>query len=259
MKTKIMIAFLALLMTSAYAQEPVKKKEKEKIYSTAGGEFIFSFANTNTDLEQTKVRFSAWYHTQVNFHYDFGKHFGVFTGIGTRNIGYVSKPESNNIFVKGLSVQSQDAQGNTFYELNGDYKSGDELTLVKRRTYTVSVPLGFKIGLVKKNRFLFMGGEVELPFHYKAKAWVDGEKVHKDREWFSEQTNPYLLSAFVGIQFSEGTNLKFKWYFNDLMNKDYTYNGHKPYANLDSQMFYISFGMNMNKVSDSLKDIKDSF
>ena len=109
-----------------------------------------------------------------------------------------------------------------------------------------------------RDRFIFVGGEIEFPFHYKNKAWINNKKEEREEWWFSNQTNPYLLSSFVGIQFPGGINIKFKWYFTDFMNKDYTIpkTEIQPYKDVESQIFYISFGTNLYNAKRAIKQIR---
>ena len=241
--------------TTALKQDSVPK-QNNKFYTSAGGEMIFSFVNTNSDAEQTALRFSMWYHINIHLHYDFSKTVGAYTGFTMRNVGYTTKGKSNDIYTDGKFTKFNPLKG--AYELDDYYPEHAEITTVKRRAYTVGIPIGLKIGDFKKNQFVFLGGEFEIPFHYKNKVWVDDKKEHKDTEWFSEQTNPFLLSAFVGYQFKSGMNVKLKWYFNDFLNQDYkdAASGIKPYEGLETQMFYISFGMNLYNPKRNMKKIK---
>lgn len=253
------IFFIILLTISSivFAQEEPKTIEFDKFYTSVGGEYIFSFANTNQDIETTDLRFSGWLHLQFNWHYNFSKKYGAYIGLGSRNIGYTSTPESNNNYLKNFTVYDDNLKE---YQLNNTFDKGDKITTIKRRVYTLSIPVGLKIGNLEKDRFIFFGGEIEIPFHYKNKAWVNDSKEEINSWWFSNQTNPYLLSSFIGVQFPGGANLKFKWYFTDLMNNDYTVqvNNHeiKPYNNFKSQMFYISFGMSLYDAKRHIKRIK---
>ncbi len=261
----IVIVALVFFSLISFSQNDSPKPEVDKFYSSVGGEYIFSFVNPNTNIETTNLRFSAWFHLQAHWHYDFAKYMGAFVGLGMRNIGYTTSPKSDNIYLKGFTVYNNNTQK---YELNNTNNNTDYLTTVKRRAYTIGIPIGLKIGNMAKNRFVFFGGEIEFPFHYKNKGWVNNKKVEKSSWWFSDQVNPYLLSTFVGIQFPGGINLKFKWYLNDFMNRDYSttevYNDilgeHtvqvKPYENVKSQMFYISFGVNMFNAKRALKEIQ---
>lgn len=253
----ISLLLVSLISISQTFNDTIVKKNK--IYSSAGGELIFSFVNPNTDFEESSLRFSAWYHTQFNWHYDITQNVGVFWGLGSRNIGYTTKPKSNNIYIKNFTILNQNQ-----YELDSRFDSTQQITTIKRRVYTLGIPLGIKIGAIEKNQFLFLGGEIEFPFHFKNKVWVDDKKVHIASEWFSKQNNSYFLSVFAGFQFPWGTNIKLKWYLNDFLNSNYrvVQNGGdvKPYEKLKSQMFYISFGMNMfnsKKVIKQIQTIED--
>ena len=250
-----MFAILLLISVSVYSQDKEKKYEVDKFYTSIGGEFIFSFVNTNPDVEQTDLRFSAWLHLQGFWHYDFAKNFGGFIGLGSRNIGYTTTPVSNNIYLEGFTVYNSTTKE---YELNNTFAEGDEITTVKRRAYTLTIPIGLKIGNMARDRFVFFGGEIEFPFHYKNKAWVNDKKVEKSDWWFSRQTNPYLLSSFIGVQFPMGINIKFKWYLTEFLNKDYSPSNTslKPYENVDSQMFYFSLGMNLFNAKRAIKQIQ---
>ncbi len=262
----IIIVVLLLFSLLSFAQNDKPKQEVDKFYSSVGGEYIFSFVNSSPEVETTNLRFSAWFHIQAHWHYDFAKHMGAFVGLGMRNIGYTTTPESNNIYLKGFTAYNHVTKE---YELNNTNSNNDKLTTVKRRAYTVGIPIGLKIGNMARNRFVFFGGEIEFPFHYKNKGWVNNKKLEKNSWWFSNQVNPYLLSTFVGIQLPGGVNIKFKWYLNDFMNRNYSTTESyidgagvdqtvvvKPYENVKSQMFYISFGVNMFNAKRALKEIQ---
>lgn len=256
MKNFTLLSIL-LLSLAVFSQnsEPLKtdsiQKKSNKFYSSAGGEMIFSFVNTNSDAEQTALRFSMWYHVNIHLHYDFSKTVGAYTGFTMRNVGFTTKGQSNDVYFDGEITKYNAIKG--VYE----YPANSEITTVKRRAYTVGIPIALKIGNLKKNQFAFLGGEFEIPFHYKQKIWVD-EKKYKNTEWFSKQTNPFLLSAFVGYQFKTGMNVKLKWYLTDFLNQDYkdVASDNKPYEGLQTQMFYISFGMNLYNPKRGIKQIK---
>ncbi len=247
MKFKIYSLLLLLTCSVLVNAQEVKKK---KIYSSGGGEFIFSFANVDQNNESINLRFSAWLHLQNVWHYDLSKHLGLFAGVSLRNVGYVTSAKNNNVYAPGITLYN--SQNRNFEVLSTH--NGKQIGTLKRRVYDVGIPLGVKIGKVSDNKFVYLGAELEFPFHYKYKVWLDNEKYLKNSEWFSSQVNPVLFSVFFGFQLPKGYNLKFKWYFNDLMNVDYVTSVEnqlgqtvkvKPYALLKSQMFYISFGMNM--------------
>jgi len=251
MKKVLLLVFVGFFV-SVSAQ---KTFEVDKFYTSVGGEYVFSFVNTNTDIESTNLRFSPWFHVQMHWHYDFSQHMGAYVGLGSRNLGYTTTPTSNNIYLEGFTVYNEKTKE---FELDEHYDKSDEITTVKRRAYTVGIPIGIKIGNMARDRFVFFGGEIEFPFHYKNKAWVNNKKKEREGWWFSEQTNPYLLSTFVGLQFPGGVNLKFKWYFTNFMNENYKIpkTDIKPYEDVKSQIFYFSVGMNLFNAKRAIRQIK---
>ncbi|MFM7728041.1 MAG: hypothetical protein ACKO7B_15170, partial [Flavobacteriales bacterium] len=100
-----------------------------KFYSKSANELIFSWADCTNENSQVTgqagavvkadpiVRFSAFVNTQEQFHYDFTKNIGLFTGIGVRNVGFIS-----NLF------------------------DGTNTIKVKYRQYALGVPLALKLG-----------------------------------------------------------------------------------------------------------------
>ena len=158
-------------------------------------------------------RFTIFFNVGNNFNYDFGKNFGIFTGMNIKNIGLISK---DNDSVK-----------------------------LKRRVYTFGIPLGFKIGDLKGGSFFFFaGGSYDMAFNYKEKRFLNGDKVHKFNEWFSDRTPIFMPSVFAGVRFAPGFGLKLQYYPNDFFNKDYkeTSNGVTtyPYKDVTSKMFYAT-------------------
>jgi hypothetical protein len=160
-------------------------------YKTGGGEIIFGFAdlidNSGEDLSEG-VRTSLFFHLSQYRHLDLNNNFGWFTGLGLRNIGFVAQ---------------------------------EGVEKVKYRVYTVGVPLGVKLGNFRKRTFVFGGVEGEFAFNYKEKRYVNGKKTSKYTAWFSDRTEKFLPSAFAGIQFGEGLNVKFRVYLDDFMKGDY--------------------------------------
>ena len=154
-------SYLALLITgmmqlATFAQErdsttlddPYRGKpvlaysggKKGVVYTSWGGDGpLLSFAGNvkhNGDHLVNIPRFTVFVNIGANFNYDLNRYFGLFTGINIKNIGLITK-------------------------------ENDSLKL-KRRVYTLGVPLGFKIGDVGKGRiFFFAGGSYDLAFNYK--------------------------------------------------------------------------------------------
>ncbi len=158
-----------------------------------------------------------FFHAGQNFHYDFTNNLGIFTGYGIRNIGIIT--DENDI-------------------------------IFKRRTYSLGVPLAFKIGSFKEHLHFYTGGEYELFFHYKQKQIIDGSKS-KQSGWFSKRTKRFAPSYFAGIQFPGGINLKFKYFPENFLNtgfKGYDFGVPVDYSDYNkTQLFYISLSFNFKK------------
>lgn len=167
----------------------------QDVYSLTGGELLFQFSNTEIEgLDVSdQMRFTMFFHWGQNWHLDFNNSTGLFTGFAIRNVGFIY--DEDTPFQKTI-----------------------------RRSYTLGMPLALKIGSFKHHLYLFGGGEYEMLFHYKAKRWYsherDGTKI-KDSEWFSDKTRLFIPSAFAGIQFPGGINVKVKYYLGDFLNTDY--------------------------------------
>jgi hypothetical protein len=196
-----------------------------KIYSSASGEMIFSFANItrNGNKVDSKLRWSPVFNLQGLVNYDFNNHFGFFHGLTMRNVGFT-------------------------YDQSAD-------TMKKFRTYNVGIPLGIKLGNLEKGLFIYGGYEFEMPFHYKEKTFINEDKTDKISVYFSNRVNWYTQSLFVGLNFPGGYNLKFKYYINEFFNKNYTESTSgvqvKPFENFNAHVFYIALDYNV------FKDVKD--
>ncbi len=189
-----------------------------RTYATTGGEIIFSFADIdNNDINPDNIiRFSPVFNLQVFGNFDFGKNFGILAGGSIRNVGFIN--------------------GNTDPDNSGIKK--------KYRTYNLGIPVGFKVGDV--NKFFFFGGyEIEFPFHYKEKTFVNGVKQdNKISTWFTSRVPTFYNSVFAGIQFPYGLNLKFKYYFTNFFNEGFTETVNSedvmPYQGYKANVFYFS-------------------
>jgi hypothetical protein len=188
-------------------------------YFSSGGEMIFSFAtiDDNGNSDGSILRWSPVFNWQGMYNYDLNDNIGLFTGLAIRNVGYIY---NNYMDKEGHSVKK------------------------KFRTYNLGIPVGFKIGNLKK-AFLYAGYDIEFPFHYKEKTFKDENKT-KTSVWFSDRVEQFQHGFMVGIQLPYGANIKFKYYLSEFHNQSYTESdGYKPYENLSSNIFYISLNYNL--------------
>lgn len=238
MKYQLALLFLALTLSLHAQDEPDSEaypapRPGVDVYSTSGGELIFSFGDVESPSADISSipRFTAFLHLGEYWHFDFTNNFGMFTGVTLRNVGIITEDD-------GIVIE----------EHLGQFDEDDEVK-IKRRSYSLGVPLAFKLGDFNRRAFVYAGGEAELMFNYKEKLFVNGDKEDKFNEWFSDRTNIINPSVFGGIQFPGGINLKFKYYLLDFLDKDYSerIGGDivRPYAGLDTNLFYISLSFNL--------------
>ncbi len=190
--------------------------QSKKTYVTSGAELIFSFANINYSPggANSILRFAPIVNLQSMLNKDVNDRFGFFTGLAVRNVGY---------------------------RMDGYKDPADGIIYRKAfRSYNLGVPLGIKVGHL--NGLFFYGGyEFEMCMLYKEKTYEDGDKIDKITGWFSDRQNKWQSSVMIGIQFPYALNLKFKYYLTEFHNQNYTNSvGLKPYAGLESHVFYFS-------------------
>jgi hypothetical protein len=165
------------------------------------------------------LRAGGFFHIGFTYNYNFSKNQGFYTGLDLKNIGFIEK-----------------------YSLS-------DITM-KKRTYTLGVPLGFRLGNMTKRSYFFLGAGVDIAFHYKAKYWSNVQSKIKYNDWFSKETEilqPYLFAGFA----VKGTTFKVQYYTNNFLNQDYTaydINAQlvKPYANTKVNLLLFSLGRDMN-------------
>ncbi len=128
-------------------------------------------------------RYSTFFHIGEQFHVNLGKSFGLYTGIGVRNIGMINR-------------------------LNDTIK-------IKQRVYSLGIPVGIKLGDMQKRVYAALGAELELFFNYKQKTFLGsgrGYKAEKFNEWFSDRTPLLNPSLFVEFNFKKGSYIKLRYY-----------------------------------------------
>lgn len=199
--------------------------QAKKPYRTGATELIFSYG-VLTDSAGGKInsqpRFSGFFNQQQQVHFDFGKHIGLYTGLGVRNVGVVARP------VSGVRV--------------------------KQRAYGLGIPIAVKLGNMDLERYFAIGGEAEYFFHYKEKFFFNGKK-HKYDEWFSDRATPFNPSVFLQWEDANGVFIRAKYYFydflkpqNNLMLNDSTF---VPGYSKSSMFFTLSIGINISSKDKS--------
>jgi len=214
----ILAFFLFVFSTGLKAQQSNKK-----VYSSTSLEFIFFFADVSTEGHNVTnvMRFAPFLNIQWLYNFDLSNNVGLYTGIDLRNLGFIRQNKTVDPNIK-----------------------------IKHRVYTLGIPIGIKLGNFNQMFFAYLGGEIEWAFNYKEKYFENNNKIHKFVEWNSQRVNQWQTSVFLGINFPYGINLKFKYYFENLLNQDYTlYHDDgtisQPYKGQNSQIFYFSFNFFM--------------
>lgn len=189
MQKKYLLILLFFIPLHSNAQSGGGTSDKwlaQKWQRLDAGEIIFSMGDLkvkgwNESADNT-VRFSMFFHFQNQFHFEFNKTIGFYTGIGVRNIGFIHK-----------------------WNLDG------EDLKMKHRSYSLGVPIAIKLGNFEKGIYGALGAEAELMFAYKRKLIYDGDKT-KESEWFSNKVNIFNPSVFAEIKFKRGGYIRAKYY-----------------------------------------------
>ncbi|GAA4302826.1 hypothetical protein [Compostibacter hankyongensis] len=196
-----------------------KLKPQQRVYWTGGADgpiASFSQVKNNAGKVPSDMRFSLFFNIGVATHYDFNSHVGVFSGLNLKNIGLITRQDSIRL---------------------------------KRRVYTLGVPLGLKLGDLDQQTFFFLGGQYELALNYKEKTFIDGHKTGKFNEWFSPRTPLLMPSLFAGFEIRD-FSLKFQYYPQPFFNRDFSQTVHGsqfyPYKDLKANLFFVTFGYNFS-------------
>lgn len=226
---KVIFTFAVLASLNVLGQdssESTQDNHESKVYYTKGGNAaLLSFAQVTRNGEEmsTLPRFTMFFNIGTNANIDLGNNFGVFTGLNLTNIGMITEE-------KIVGVVKTDV-----------FK-------LKQRVYAVGVPVGIKIGDLRKF-YVYGGAEAGFAINFKQKTFINGEKVDKFNEWFSNRSNPFMPALFAGFQTKSGFGLKVQYYLNDFLNPNFSEGGAKPYAGTESKIFFVTLGYNFRKKS----------
>jgi len=206
---KTIFIFLMIIVVSGYN---LVQGQNNNVYSTSYIDFPFTWSNASNNGQDLggAVRFAPFVNIGNNINVDFSKRVGFYGGLSIHNTGFI-------------------------YDV-------DEFTRKKVRNYYLGIPVGLKIGNMD-GVHLYGGYEIEFPFAYKEKTFINEQKT-KFSTWFSDRTT-IQQSFTVGIQSPYGTSLKFKYYFTNFYKQSYTESDGdggtvKPYEDFNANIFWIS-------------------
>jgi hypothetical protein len=155
-----------------------------------------------------------------------------------------------NVTVKGHIKLSE---GISFSVNSGIYNHGmihnfNDSRRVKQRAYVLPLGGQFTFGQVK-DKNIFVGGEFLIPFHYKEKTWIDGNKDTKIKfhVFGSNRVESFIPVVFLGVQYNKTTYIQFKYQLGNFLNPDYRFDfrGIQTFAT-QSNMIELSFGTLIN-------------
>ncbi|MCQ2605519.1 MAG: hypothetical protein MJ204_03120 [Bacteroidales bacterium] len=189
----------------------------KKIYFTNAPELTFQIPEMTiiNNSADKGIRTTYLLNIPYTMHINCGKYFGFMPSLNIKNIGFKTKNEQIDSI---------------------------EYAKVKRSLITTGASLAIKFGLLQKGLWGYIGGGIDLSLLYRQKKYEPSKnnKVIKESAWLSDATETWIPSLYVGIQLPEGLNIKFAYYYQDLLNKQY--NGSLgDFTNITkSQLFTIS-------------------
>jgi len=168
------------------------------------------------------IRFAPVANYTIQAHKDISGKFGLYTGIGVKNVGFISKYND--------SLYSE--------------------VRVKSRAYCLSVPLGIKFGNMQEERYFYIAGEFLAQVDYKEKVFIDGDKSKRKNDADINKINYSGIVGFNMKNFMIGMEYTFGDFYGDnyhLMpaksNSTYTY-GTPTKSNILT--FFIGFRTNLS-------------
>lgn len=174
------------------------------------GEYQISssdYSNTNIEgSEEQIVRLSVFPNIQVLHNVDMNNHAGFMGGFSINNLGLIYKDSLRH----------------------------------KARILTIGIPVYFKIGSFRNNRFFYLGSECEYALHLKQKHFLSRHNKNVSSDFLPEQVNALHPSIFWGY-FMNDKGIKLKYYFRDFFNTAYRNSmNKKPFHSVKSKPFFIS-------------------
>ena len=214
-----------MVVLAAQAQDSIALKRNaapiNTWYGMTGAQLIFSEGHVNDggSIIPNTIRFTCFFHVQHQFHYDFGRFMGMYTGFSLINVGFIN------------TIQLPDESSAT----------------LKQRSYSFGIPLALKFGNMPSGNYLAFGAEEECMFAYKQKILYGGNKTISDDSWFSsDHVNLFNTSLFGELRFHNGSYIRFKYYMlNFLANKTSTLDIASyqiQYTPEKSALYYMSVG-----------------
>ncbi|MBD2766477.1 hypothetical protein IC235_01060 [Hymenobacter sp. BT664] len=189
----LIIIMLSIVAPRANAQDSTALKNAAPLrtpYEMSGSELIFSSGEVSSYGQKLKSdgRFSAFLHLNYQSHYDYTPSFGIYSGLSLINVGFAHRLPLAN---------------------------GDDLQLTQR-SYSLGIPLAVKVGNMGKRTYLAVGASLEYMFHYRRKAFYNGERGSTS-SWFPSEVRPFNSAVFAELHLSKGFYIRAKYYLSDFL------------------------------------------
>lgn len=214
MKCNLLTILLVIVTVPLFAQDTPIQSSKWFI-SRSGDLAMVSFSNVsrNNILLNNVPRFTMLLNSGTYINYAINDHATFFSGITGKNMGVI-------------------------------YDDNDSVRF-KRRVIMAGIPLGVKFGNLQKGTYIYLGGEAGFALQYKEKRFLNGEKVEKKNTWFGRQTPDFIPSFYVGFVV-QNMGLQLHYFPKNFFNPEFEENGLRPFAGMESRLFFISFRVDFN-------------
>lgn len=214
MKYHVLSILLFFVAVPLFAQDTAV--QSSKWFITRSGDLAavsFSNVSRNNSVLNNVPRFTMLLNSGTHINYAISDHATVFSGITAKNMGLI-------------------------------YDDNDSVRF-KRRVIMAGIPFGVKFGNLEKGTYLYFGGEADFALNYKEKRFLNDQKVEKKNTWFGRQTPVFMPSFFAGFVV-QNMGLQLHYFPQNFFNPEFEENGLRPFAGMESQLFFISFRVDLN-------------
>lgn len=203
------LLFFANVAFAQPTSNDIPNYETKKVTLSSGMEgSLLQFAKvTSGSLRYTTIpRYSYFFNMGVDINFHLQKNIAPYTGFQIKNIGHILKLTDS--------------------------------TRKKERVYTIGAPLGLKLYFDDRKFTVRAGADIALAFNYKSKYFVNGEKITKSNEFFSDQASLLFASVFAGFSYS-GLTLSGNYYLTNFF--------HPSNIGAKGTLFTISLGIHLDE------------
>jgi hypothetical protein len=171
----IMKKSLLLILSLLSIQSILFAQINKKVYVVFENKALFQMGllkDSAGNKQNSSMRFAPFANLTLEMHKDLDITFGIYTGIGVKNVGFIYKPND--------SINSK----------------------VKSRAYSLCIPIGFKYGNIIEDKYLYVSAELLIQLGYKEKAFTnDGDISIRKNLYKSNPINIFNYCATIGYNY----------------------------------------------------------